>query len=129
MREGRNLDTSEKIVPLEDLHARLGNSRWIAVVGRFDPLTLAQAQRVAKLNEDGRSILMVVEPGADCLLPVEARAALVAALRAVQLVVIGEPGSLTPYPKMEMIADEEGERKRSAEFVRFIAERQGRAER
>jgi len=119
------LDTREKIVLLQDLPARLGTRRWIGVVGRFDPLTLAQAERVAKLNENGRSILIVVEPGLDCLLPIEARAALVAALRAVQLVVIGEPDALPAHPQMEMIADEEGERKRSAEFVRFIAERQG----
>jgi hypothetical protein len=119
------LDTREKIVPLQDLPARLGTGQWVAVVGRFDPLTLAQAQRVAKLNEDGRPILIVVEPREDCLLPVEARAALVAALRAVQLVVIGEANQLPAHPQMEIIADEEGERKRSAEFVRFIAERQG----
>lgn len=119
------MDTREKIVPLEDLPARLGTGRWAAVVGRFDPLTLAQAERVAKLSEVGRSILIVVERGEDCLLPVEARAALVAALRAVQLVVMGEAHQLPVHPRMEMIADEEGERERSAEFVRFIAERQG----
>ncbi len=110
---------------LRDLHTRLGKGRWIAVVGRFDPLTLAQAERVAKLSEDGRSVLIVVEPGQDCLLPAEARAALVAALRVVQLVVIGQADELPADPQMEMITDEEGERKRSAEFVRFIAERQG----
>ncbi len=119
------MDTREKIVPLQDLHARLGTGQWVAVVGRFDPLTLVQAERVAKLKEDGRAILIVVEPGEDCLLPVEARAALVAALRGVQLVVIAGGDELPAYPQVEMIADEEGERKRSAEFVRFIAERQG----
>ncbi len=112
-------------MPLQDLHGRLGTGQWVAVVGRFDPLTLAQAERVAKLNENGRSLLIVVEPGEDCLLPVEARAALVAALHAVQLVVIGEAHELPAHPQLEMIGDEEGERKRSAEVVRFIAERQG----
>lgn len=119
------MDTREKIVPLQDLHGRLGTGRWVALLGRFDPLTRAQAERVAKLNEDGRSILIVVEPGVDCLLPVEARAALMAALRAVHLVVIGEADELPAHPQMKMIADEEGEQKQSAEFVRFIAERQG----
>ena len=109
---------------LGDLPARLGTARWIAVVGRFDPLTLAQAERVAKLHGEGRLILIVVEPSEDCLLPVEARAALLAALRGVQLVVIGEARSLPADPQMEIVADEEGERKRSAEFVQFIAKRQ-----
>ena len=119
------METRQKIVPLQDLYARLGRGQWVAVVGQFDPLTLAQAERVAKLSEDGRSILIVVEPGEECLLPVEARATLVAALRAVQLVVIGEADQLPADPQMEMVADDEGERKRSVEFVRFIAERQG----
>jgi hypothetical protein len=119
------LDTREKIVKLGDLPARLGNGRWIAVVGRFDPLTLAQAERVAKLNGGGGSILGVVETGEDCLLPVEARAALVAALRSVQLVVIAEAGALPAHGQMEVVEDDEGERKRSAEFARFIEKRQG----
>ena len=57
------MDTREKIVPLGDLPARLGTAPVDRVVGRFDPLTLAQAERVAKLNGEGRSILIVVEPG------------------------------------------------------------------
>jgi len=119
------LDTREKIVSLQDLPARLGDGNWLAVIGRFDPLTLAQAERVAKLKEEGRSMIGVIEPGEDCLLPVEARAALVAALGAVQLVVMGEGADLKVYPQIELVADEEGDRKRSADFVQFIAQRQG----
>jgi hypothetical protein len=118
------LDTREKIVPLEALPSRLGKGRWLAVVGRFDPLTLVQAERFARLNDEGASIVGVVEPGEDCLLPVEARAALVAALRSVQLVVIAEAGSLPPHPEMAILIDEDGERKRSTEFVQFVAARQ-----
>ncbi len=109
---------------LRDLPARLGDGNWLAVIGRFDPLTLAQAERVVNLKEEGRSIMGVIEPGEDCLLPVEARAALVAALGAVQLVVIGEAADLKQYTQIELVADEEGDRKRSAEFVHFIAQRQ-----
>jgi hypothetical protein len=119
------LDTREKIVPLQGLTARLGDGNWIAVVGRFDPLTLAQAQRVAKLDTEGRRIMAVVEPGEDCLLPVEARAVLMAALRSVRMVVIAEAGSLPAHPQMEIVVDEEGERTRSEEFMKFVAERQG----
>jgi hypothetical protein len=119
------LDTREKIVPPADLAVRLGEGNWLAAVGRFDPLTLAQAERIAKLKEEGRSIMCVVEPGEDSLLPAEARAALVAALRGVQLVVIGGAADLKMYKQIEIITDEDGERQRSGAFVDFIAERQG----
>jgi hypothetical protein len=118
------LDTREKIVGLKDLPHRLGNANWLAVVGTFDPLTLAQADRLAELTARGRSILTVVQPGVDSLLPAEARAALIAALRSVQLVVIADAASLPPHPQIEILKDEAGERKRSAEFVERIACRQ-----
>ena len=118
------MDTREKIVPLKDLLPRLGNARWLAVVGAFDPLMLAHATRLAELGGRGRSIIAVVEPSTESLLPTEARAALVAALRSVQLVVIAEAASLPPSPQIEILKDEAGERKRSAEFVGRIADRQ-----
>jgi len=118
------LDTREKIVGLKDLPQRLGNAHWVAVVGKFDPLTLAQADRLAELTARGRSILAAVQPGVDSLLPAEARTALVAALRSVQLVVIADAASLPPHPQIEILEDEAGERKRSAEFAERIADRQ-----
>ncbi len=119
------MDTREKIVPLGDLTARLGDGKWLAVVGRFDPMTAAQAIRIEESGGQGRAILAVVEEGEDCLLPVEARAALVAALRSVELVVIAGATALKAYPKIEIVEDEEGERARSAEFVEFVRRRQG----
>jgi hypothetical protein len=119
------LDTREKIVPLQDLPERLGKGPWLAVVGRFDPLTLPQAERLGRLAGEGHSILGVVEPSADCLLPADARATLLAALRSVNLVVIADAAWLPPHPQMKILEDEEGERKRSAEFAQFIVERQG----
>jgi hypothetical protein len=119
------LDTREKIVPLENLAARLGKRQWLAVVGRFDPLTAAQAARVAELSGKGRPLLAVVEAGESCLLPVEARAVLVAALRSVELVVTACSAELKAYPQVEMLEDDDGERKRSAEFVEFVRRRQG----
>jgi hypothetical protein len=118
------LDTREKIVGLKDLPPRLGNAHWLAVVGTFDPLTLAQADRLAELTARGRSIVAVVQPGVDSLLPAEARAALLAALRSVQLVVIADAASLPQNPQIEILQDEVGDRKRSAEFVDRIAGRQ-----
>ena len=118
------MGTREKLVALEDLPSRIGDANWLAVVGHFDPLTLAQAKHLADFSGRGRSLLAVVEPDNSCLLPVEARATLVAALRSVQLVVIAEAASLPSHPQIELVKDEDGERKRSAEFVEFIRKRQ-----
>jgi hypothetical protein len=108
-----------------DLPSRLGNAAWLAVIGRFDPLTLVQANRLAELVKRGRSILAVVQPVPDGLLAAEARAALVAALRSVQLVVIADASSLPAHPQIQLLEDEAGERERSEYFVEFIAQRQG----
>jgi hypothetical protein len=97
----------------------------LAVVGWFDPLTVTQAKRVAELSARGRPILGVVEAGEDSLVPVEARAIMLAALRSVQLVVIADAAALRAYPQLEIVADEAAERKRSAEFVEFVKRRQG----
>jgi hypothetical protein len=107
------------------LAGRLGEGKWLAVVGRFDPLTAAQARRLAELSGQGRLILAVVEEAEGSLLPVEARTELVAALRSVQLVVRGNAEALKAYPEIEVVEDDEGERRRSAEFVEFVRRRQG----
>jgi hypothetical protein len=119
------LDTRGKIVPLEQLAARLGEDRqWLAAVGKFDPLTLAQAERLAALSGKGKAVLAVVEPDKASLLPVQARAALVAALKSVQAVVVAEANALAHYPQLEIFQDDEGERKRSAEFAEHVKRRQ-----
>lgn len=118
------MDTREKIVPLDQLSARLASARWLAVVGTFDPLTLGQAERLAKLSGVGKSLLAVVEPGSGCLLPVEARAILVAALKTVELVFVGDAEALPKNGQIELIKDDEGERARSAEFVEHVKGRQ-----
>jgi hypothetical protein len=94
-------------------------------VGTFDPLTLSQAERLAKLSENGQAVLAVVEPGNGCLLPVEARAILVAALQSVQLVVATDADALPKFPQVKIVRDDEGERQRSLAFVEHVRGRQG----
>jgi hypothetical protein len=119
------LDTREKIVPLEKLAKHLQSGEWKAVVGTFDPLTLSQAERLAEVSRNGKSVLAVVEPGTSCLLPVEARAVLVAALKSVQLVVVAEASALPKHPQMEVMKDDEGEQQRSRAFAEHVRGRQG----
>ncbi len=118
------MDTREKIVTVENLPAKLGDGAWLAVVGKFDPLTLGQAERLAQAGSNGKAILAVVEPAAECLLPVEARAILVAALKSVQLVVVTEPEALAKFPQVQIARDDDGDRQRSLAFVEHVRGRQ-----
>jgi hypothetical protein len=118
------LDTRDKIVSVAQLRGRLDDGAWLAVAGTFDPLTLSHAERMAELSARGKPVLAVVEPGTNCLLPVEARAVLVAARRSVRLVVIAEADALASFPQLEIVKDEEGERQRSLAFVEHVRGRQ-----
>jgi len=84
------LDTRAKIHSYEDAldSTRGKNARWVS--GRFDPLLAAHARRLAELSEGvDLLIVTVMDAGPDSILPMEARAQLVAALAAVDCVVIG----------------------------------------
>lgn len=118
------MDTREKIVPVEQLERRIADGDWLAVVGTFDPLTLRQAERLAELSARGKSVLAVVEAGKNCLLPVEARAVLVAALKSVRLVVVSKANALPKLSRLEVLMDEEGEHQRSSAFVEHVRRRQ-----
>jgi hypothetical protein len=123
------LDTRDKIKPLKDLNSMLADSKWIAMVGLFDPLTAAQTRRLADAAADGRKVLAIVLTGSDTMLPADARAALIAAVRDVDAVVIaGEQewrSAIHRNAGVVIVDDPEGEKRRSAEFVKFILERQG----
>ncbi len=118
------MDTRDKIVLVAQLRGRLDDGAWLAVAGIFDPLTLSHADRIAELSARGKSVLAVVEPGTNCLLPVEARAMLVAALKCVRLVVVAQADELARFPQLEIVKDEEGERQRSLAFVEHVRGRQ-----
>ena len=116
------MDTREKIVPLEELRGRMAGGEWRVIVGLFDPLTAGQAVRLADVaNGSELAAIVLDEPGT--LLTAEARAALVAGLRRVQLVSIARReewrGALGEAEIFEDPA-------RSDEFVKFVLERQNR---
>jgi hypothetical protein len=119
------LDTREKVLALEAVPALVGAGEWTAVAGLFDPLTLSQAERLAALarKRAGQKILAVVLPDPEALLPAAARAALVASLRSVDAVVIAQSEELRRCG-IALEEDARAERKRSAEFVRFVLRRQ-----
>jgi hypothetical protein len=122
------VDTREKIVPLKKLASRMAGHSWLAVTGLFDPLTATEAKRLAAAGCNGRKLLAVVLESDDALLEAEARAALVAGLRIVDLVTIAATPdwrrAVPPDMELGIIEDVAADRARSAQFVRFILDRQ-----
>jgi hypothetical protein len=122
------VDTRAKIVPLRDVQPLLAHGEWLAVVGLFDPLTAAQAKRVAECAMRGRKLLVVVLDETDTLLSAEARTALMASLRDVCLVTVAKPHEwrkrIAVGTRIEIAEDDEAEEARSAEFVDLVLKRE-----
>jgi hypothetical protein len=116
------VDTREKIVPLDELRRRMATGEWMAVVGLFDPLTALQASRVAEISDSGELAAIVLDEP-DTLLPVEARAALVAGLRSVRIVSIARRNEWRPVLGQAKVFEDSTH---SDEFVKFVFERQNR---
>jgi hypothetical protein len=124
------VDTREKIVPLERLPDLLQNSDWIVLPGLFDPMTAVQAKRIAQQGQNGHRMLVIVLEDGESLLSAEARATLVASLRAVDAVAIARAGQwqdLIPANVSVLDEDLAAERERTAEFVKFLIARQNAA--
>ncbi|MBV8811108.1 MAG: hypothetical protein JO033_20765 [Acidobacteriaceae bacterium] len=122
------MDTRTKIIPYRDVPSLLGTEEWTAAVGTFDPLTAKQASRLADFKRTGRKLLVVVLDEEGSLLRSEARAALVAALRDVDAVIVvraDQLSNLSRNRQLTVVLDFEGEKLRTAEFVQFVLRRHG----
>lgn len=126
------MDTRSKIVAfpeaLAQIEARLGRGEALRVVtGHFDPLLGAHARRLEEIAaSDGRPLVVITEPDHP-LLSAEARAVLVAALDAVELVTIAPPEGLDQLivrvPRGRLLRGEEEDLRLRAEFIRLVCER------
>ncbi|MBV9269034.1 MAG: hypothetical protein JO061_22880 [Acidobacteriaceae bacterium] len=115
------MDTRRKIIDLDRARTLLEDGDWVVIAGFFDPVTAAQARRLHALKREASKLMVMIEPADEALLPADARAALIAALRDVDAVVIanGDPQPL-PSDHVCLIDDRAADRKRSEEFVEFI---------
>lgn len=100
---------------------------WIAAVGHFDPMTAAEAARLAELGKD-RKLLVTVLEQQDALLDASARAALVAALRDVSAVTIASREAWQAAMKdslaMSVIEDPAGDAARRNAFIEMVLSKQ-----
>lgn len=120
------MDSREKIVPAEEVierarEARTRGARVTLVRGYFDPLLAEHARRLSELAEGGWLAVAVADPPAP-ILPARARAELVAALRVVDCVVLGDADAIGA----DAVIDERAEDARRREvFVERVKARAG----
>lgn len=86
------MDTRTKILTVEQACARLAGQPVTLVTGYFDVLRASHIRELRKLQAS--TLLVLVRAHADSVLPLEARAELVAALRMVDYVVTGDDRDL-----------------------------------
>jgi hypothetical protein len=126
------VDTRTKIVAWEQgvaiLEAMAGeNGEGIVVTGHFDPLLASHAARLRELGQRARPLVVVITDPARPLLPPRARAELVAALAAVDRVILAPAAGFAPpvgFPGSRLVRDEELDRERTAALIRHVRERQ-----
>jgi hypothetical protein len=121
------VDTREKIIPEALLPGLLAAGYWVVVVGRFDPMTADEAERLAEFARLGKVLGIVLEDE-EALLPAAARAMLVASLRDVSAVLITHPEKwkalLPTNAALSVVEDVAGEGARRREFIECVLNRQ-----
>jgi glycerol-3-phosphate cytidylyltransferase-like family protein len=126
------LDTRTKILDLNEaedfLRTRLGAEPAVKVVVAYcDPMVASHVRRLKKIARNGRLIVLVSSP-THPILPVEARAELVAALDVVEKVIAVQPSKLRDLlrlvPGEFLVMEQAGDAERTDELVRHVHARQ-----
>jgi bifunctional ADP-heptose synthase (sugar kinase/adenylyltransferase) len=114
--EGVAVNSREKIVSVAALTKRIKESakadaKVVLAFGRFDLLSRELVEQLQSARAGDAVLIVAVEPnpGADCLLPAEARAQLAAGLTAVDYVVVARreeaQAALAPAETIEVNSD------------------------
>jgi bifunctional ADP-heptose synthase (sugar kinase/adenylyltransferase) len=100
------MDTRTKIVPMQEAE-RIAAEGATIVSGYFDPLLVSHAERLHGLKRPGVPLIVIVADPQNPILPVKARAELVAGLAVVDHVVDSGSGRLAPCPEEIVHLEEE----------------------
>ena len=100
----------------------LTEGAWTVAIGRFDPMTAFEAQRLAELGKTRRLLVVVLDEDG-FFLTTSARAALVAGLRDVYAVTMGRP-AIPEQADAQIVEDFQGEIERRNAFVELVRNRQ-----
>ncbi|MEO8027051.1 MAG: hypothetical protein ABI823_11280 [Bryobacteraceae bacterium] len=115
------MDTRSKIISAADATPFL-NADSVIVRGTFDPLLASHAADLTAAARPGQNLVVVIEAGSGPILPVRARAELVAGVRAVDYVVPLEAGESVAAPAKDLVAVHEERLNDLIEHVRRRAE-------
>jgi glycerol-3-phosphate cytidylyltransferase-like family protein len=124
------LDTRRKIVAPEAIN---DSQPLLLVTGFFDPLLASHADRLAALRRDGWRLAVLLSDPPDPVLPLRARAELVAALRAVDYVVVAdcsgthhnnESDILFRVQPRDIVREEEADGLRTRDLITHVHARQ-----
>ena len=120
------MDTRAKIIGRAAAERIAGGARLTVVTGYFDPLTAAHAVRLAEIAATAEALLIVVRTPERPLLPARARAELVAALSAVNHVVVeeGDPAWIAQLPSAQLVREEVADARRTWDLVVRVHQRQ-----
>lgn len=111
------MNTRDKIVKLAAWRRQTVKP---AVSGYFDPLLAAHVERLESLYREMGPLTVILNEPADVIVPLEARAAVVAALECVETVVLPDG---TPMPEACMCFEEE-ETALRASFFQLVLDRE-----
>lgn len=89
--------------------------------GTFDPLLAQHARRLESVRQAGTPLAVIVEDPTQQILSASARAELVAALRAVELVILPDGTTTLPSPDFRFEEQDEAD---CAAFVQHVRESQ-----
>jgi len=93
------------------------------VWGHFDPLLAAHARRLGELASPGAVLIAAVSEPARPILPARARAELVAALAAVDYVVLPGDGALDGLEADAICREEAADERRTGDLMRHVQSR------
>jgi glycerol-3-phosphate cytidylyltransferase-like family protein len=118
------MDTRNKIVDAAGCH---GKGPGTVITGYFDPLLAWHARELERIRERAGSLIAIVLPLADELLSQPARAAVVAALRMVDYVLIADNEDLdrlfAELKPVEIVRLENDDLRRRGELMQHVRRR------
>jgi bifunctional ADP-heptose synthase (sugar kinase/adenylyltransferase) len=123
------LDTRSKIVGREEALARIRQrAGWVIVTGYFDPVTAAHVRRLRQISAKHSAIAVFLSDPSHPILPAQARAELLAAMRMVDCVVLPQECASQPLdPDIPVFREEEADVERLAKLIEHVHERHNAA--
>ena len=124
------MDTRNKLLSAPEAHAlahrlRREGKHCKVVAGYFDPLLAAHARRLNEAREPGALLAVIVTDPPSPILPAPARAEMVAALAAVDYVVLpGEASPGTLFDGLEILHGEAADLELTEKLIQHVHNRQ-----